>query len=401
SNLKPAPRSQFAPLKDVKCGDSIIIPPMGQSPKDFGKYNKGSILLITEQMLELWDKMQGQQRITYRRVLSGPMGVGKSYLSYFLAARAYAEGWLILYISDAGVLDTEEEADSYMQVIERFLVMNKDVLTAAELEKLVCGYNGQWDIWSTAITPVFNILMQKKRKTLTVVDEHGMLFRSTIPVPAKFISLKPLMDLASWTDGNLGSHLILTGTAHAKYELEVMEPSYRCDYTTVVFVGPLSENDFLELLKNVTNLNPVDVEEIVKVTNRVPRELMQLDTFVQENSGLPVNEALSKFEIDRKGFFAEVAENYYKRIKEDHFSRERFFHGLAQAFLYGSGNGNFKWDFLDLGLLYRFKRDGSTLFLPLCNATQKALLELFKLMPMPENLMRRLKANNINGDDFE
>ncbi|KAF9146587.1 hypothetical protein BGX20_006823, partial [Mortierella sp. AD010] len=164
---------------------------------------------------------------------------------------------------------------------------------------------------------------------------------------------------------------------------------------------PLSENDFLKLLKNVTNLNSMDVEEIVKVANRVPRELMRLDTFVQENSGLPFNEALSKFEVDRKDDFAGVAENYYKRIKGDHFSRERFFHGLAQAFLYGSVNENFKWDFLDLGLLYRFKRDGSTLFLPLCNATQKALLELFKLMPMPENLMRRLKANNINGDDFE
>ncbi|KAF9367109.1 hypothetical protein BGX21_007812, partial [Mortierella sp. AD011] len=159
------------------------------------------------------------------------------------------------------------------------------------------------------------------------------------------------MNLASWTDSNLGSRLILTGTAHAKYELKVMEPSYRCDYTTVVFVGPLLENDFLELLKKVTNLDPADVKEIAKVTNRVPRELMRLDIFVQENSELPFEKALSKFEVDRKDFFAGVAEDYYKRIKEDHYSREKFYHGLAQAFLYGSVKENFKWDFLDLGLL--------------------------------------------------
>ncbi|KAF9982347.1 hypothetical protein BGZ79_005965, partial [Entomortierella chlamydospora] len=128
SSLKPAPRSQFAPLKDVKPGDSIIIPPMGQSPKDFGKYNKDSILLITEQMLELWNEMQGQQRITYRRVLSGPMGVGKSFLSYFLAARAYAEGWLTLYVADAGVLDAKSEQESEVELVRHFLALNSDIL---------------------------------------------------------------------------------------------------------------------------------------------------------------------------------------------------------------------------------------------------------------------------------
>ncbi|KAF9420713.1 hypothetical protein BGZ76_004056 [Entomortierella beljakovae] len=109
--LQPSPRKEFSHLKGgLKPGDKVTIPSIGQLPKDFGTYN--SDILITEQMLELWDEMQERQRIAYRRVLSGPMGVGKSFLSYFLAARAYAEGWMTHYIADEGVLDKESRDDS-------------------------------------------------------------------------------------------------------------------------------------------------------------------------------------------------------------------------------------------------------------------------------------------------
>jgi len=54
----------------------------------------------------------------YRRVLSGPMGVGKSYLSYFLTAKAYAEGWLVLYISETGELDRKTEEESELEVVK-------------------------------------------------------------------------------------------------------------------------------------------------------------------------------------------------------------------------------------------------------------------------------------------
>ncbi|KAF9340927.1 hypothetical protein BGX26_008828, partial [Mortierella sp. AD094] len=195
--------------------------------------------------------------------------------------------------------------------------MNKDVLTAAELEKLVCDYNGQRDIWSTAITPVFNILMQKERKTLTVVDEHGKLFRSAKPVPDNFKSLKPLMDLASWTNGNLGSRLILTGTAHAKYELKVMEPSFRCDSMTVVFVGPLSELVFMKLLESVPNLSFADYKVIENITNRVPRELMYLSTHIEKNPNLSSEDtevAFRRFEDDRTTDFLRDAKEFYEKI---------------------------------------------------------------------------------------
>ncbi|GJJ71858.1 hypothetical protein EMPS_04215 [Entomortierella parvispora] len=117
-----------------KYGPSIESPSRGQTPKDFGKYDPDQRLFFTEQMKDLWEDIYKDKTRTYRRVLSGPMGVGKTYLSYFLAARAYAEGWLVLYIADAGRLDTlvEEEADK--EVVRLFLALNKNILTAAEFE---------------------------------------------------------------------------------------------------------------------------------------------------------------------------------------------------------------------------------------------------------------------------
>ncbi|KAF9898938.1 hypothetical protein BX616_003433 [Lobosporangium transversale] len=398
SRYLPKPRNEFEHLKDdLKAGSWVDIPSLGQVPKGY----RVSEILVTHQMLELWNEMEEEQRCVYRRVLSGPMGIGKSFLSYFLTARAYAEGWLTLYISDAGTLDTSEKADSYMEVIERFLVMNKDVLTAAELETLVSGYGVQGGIWNTAIIRVFNMLMQKERKTLTIIDEHGKLFRFDKPVPEKFKSLKPLMDLSSWTEDLAGSRLILTGTAHAKFELEIMESSFKEDFKTVVFVGPLLDDAFKNLLKHTPNLQSTDYEDIRSITNLVPRELMNLSTYIEENPELPIKEAFEKFEDCRRLDFSHNIQNYYKSIEKSETTRTNFYNGLASAFLHGSVEGEFKWDFIDLGLLFRLRRDGVILFRPLCNTAFRALLDQFKTMGMPEDLKNRLKANRFSGNEFE
>ncbi|KAF9896798.1 hypothetical protein BX616_006734, partial [Lobosporangium transversale] len=62
SDLKPAPREQFAHLKaNHRPGDNTIISSsINQTPKDFDLYSSGS-LLVTEQMIELWNEIQGEQ----------------------------------------------------------------------------------------------------------------------------------------------------------------------------------------------------------------------------------------------------------------------------------------------------------------------------------------------------
>ncbi|KAI7822366.1 hypothetical protein BC939DRAFT_182693 [Gamsiella multidivaricata] len=232
-------------------------------------------------MLELWKDICSEKDRIYRRVLSGPMGVGKSYLSYFLAARAYAEGWPTLYISDAGKLDTNTQEESTIEVVKRFLAINKDILTAAELEKLVGNYNGGNDISNGATSVIFDDLLQQRgRKALLIVDDHWKLFEKVSDLPTKFRSLNPLSSYHWWGEDSPWSRVIFTGTAHAKYEMTVMDDSYRP--TSVLFVGPLSDTVFPKLLDTYPRLNLPDIKDEVKaITNCVPRELMRLSAFLK------------------------------------------------------------------------------------------------------------------------
>ena len=92
------------------------------------------------------------------------MGVGRSYLSYFLAARPYTEGWFTLYISDAGVLETRTEEKSAMELVKRFLALNKYILSVAELEMLVNDYNGKYDISINATSVIFGTLLSQRER---------------------------------------------------------------------------------------------------------------------------------------------------------------------------------------------------------------------------------------------
>ncbi|ORZ18398.1 hypothetical protein BCR41DRAFT_395637 [Lobosporangium transversale] len=62
-------------------------------------------------MMELWNKFSADSDGSIRRVLAGPMDVGKSYLAIFLAAKAYAEGWPTLYVANAAALAKSAVAD--------------------------------------------------------------------------------------------------------------------------------------------------------------------------------------------------------------------------------------------------------------------------------------------------
>ncbi|KAF9415653.1 hypothetical protein BGZ76_004765, partial [Entomortierella beljakovae] len=408
---QPAPRNEFADLKgDLHAGQRIVIPSMGETPKDFKKYSNDSGLLITEQMLRLWDELKSPQRIAYRRVLSGPMGVGKSFLSYFLAARAYAEGWLTLYIEDAGALDKDTRQESEFEIVARFLALNKDTLSSADLNMLAAAHCKPGGELMTLIFEKFLMQPSNERKALTVVDEHGALFKDKPSIPGKYKSLAYLDKLSRWKDNHVGSRLILTGTQHAKFELKYLEDSFKFDRHTVEFVGPLSKDVFIKLLnatvesevmEDSIHLGPEEIQKIVESTNCVPRELMYLCDILRNNPDLSTGDALLRYETERMGEFEAKADEYLREIQTEPISYSNFYRGLTQEFLYGSVKENFKWKFIDLGLLYRMRRSGETLFRPLCPAIKKALLEVFKKMRMPEDLLKRLLAGSLGGNDFE
>ncbi|KAF9351124.1 hypothetical protein BGX26_010794 [Mortierella sp. AD094] len=402
----PAARKEFAHLKaNLQVGTEIDIPSMGQAPKAIQIDSQGTCKpLITKQMLDIWKEIQdgadGNENRLYKRVLAGPMGVGKTYLSYFLAAKAYAEGWPILYIADAGKLDTKTEEKSAMQVIKYFLALNKDILTAADLGRLVRDYNGKYDISTDAASVIFEELLKWDRETLLIVDEHGKLFRNDPPVPEKFLSLNPLSAFSWWSDEYKGSRVIFTGTAHAKYEMTYLEENYRP--ASVIFVGPLSEDIFSKLLERYPRLNGEDVKEQVrKVTNCVPRELVRLAKFTEDKSDPIASKVLEIFTIRRANEFKEIAKGYYNKLDVE--SRLNFYNALLKTFLGNTSTADFDWDFLDLGLIYRLN-DGiynTTRNHILCLPAQKGLLELFKELPHHKDVLNRIRLGEHSGEEFE
>src|SRR5437868_348625 len=55
NKFAPAPHSDFHALRNnLNAGDEIVIPKLGQDPKHFGEYFHQCRLLVTEQMLSIW-----------------------------------------------------------------------------------------------------------------------------------------------------------------------------------------------------------------------------------------------------------------------------------------------------------------------------------------------------------
>ncbi|KAG0266989.1 hypothetical protein BGZ95_002954 [Linnemannia exigua] len=403
TEFEPEPRAAFDHLKnDLRAGDAIIVPSMGQTPKEFGRHGQGRRLFVTEQMLALWEDMRGDEEFTYRRVLSGPMGVGKSYLSYFLAAKAYAEGWLVLYMSDAQELDRDDENESALQVVKRFLALNKDILTGTELEMLVNEYNGTRNISRNALSVIFDPLLKSRRdrKALLLVDEHGKLFEREPYVPVKFGSLSPLMSYHWWGEDAKGSRVVFTGTAHAKYEMTILDESYRDE--SVVFVGPLSGHVFSKLLDTYSRLaTPAIKEEVIAITNCVPRELVRLSIFIKDLPDPITMDNLRQWTKERAESFRVTAMKYNDDLGSSY--RQYFYDALLETFLGSTTKTNFDWNFVDLGLVYRSKdpNQGVTRYHVLCRPVQKALLELLKSLQLPKDTRNALKIGKLTGDAFE
>ncbi|ORY89186.1 hypothetical protein BCR41DRAFT_402741 [Lobosporangium transversale] len=171
------------------------------------------VSLFTEQMMELWEEMKKETGLGFAKCLTGPKGVGKSYITWFLAAKAYAHGWPVLYIADANTLaDCQENVRASRVICQRFLDLNKDILTAKELSTMAnCG-----SVEAIAEYILGDLLQQQGKKTLFIVDEHGALFPDNVP----------------------------SATTLQKFERSVLRNS---DY--VVDVGPLSQDTFEKLFK--------------------------------------------------------------------------------------------------------------------------------------------------------
>ncbi|KAF9369436.1 hypothetical protein CPC16_004504 [Podila verticillata] len=418
-----APRNKFKQqLDDIQVGQRVTLPSIGQRPKHYGEGYQELSFFITEQMVEMWRLLSSNSDRPIRRVLSGPMGVGKSYLALFLAAKAYAEGWLLLYVSDANELAKATSGAIASQICMRFLALNKDLMTVHDFEKLLLGHQSDaTDVLINAATSILDDrLQQPETKTLLVIDEHGALFEQDPPVPKKHVILNPLMQLAAWRETSRGARVVLTGTAHAKFERQYVRNDM---WDWMEYVTPLSDVVFNELLNMDAVLSRPAIEDQVKeITNRVPRELVNMAAFVRRNvvtagqQPATINPGavtyrdtvlslMNEFQEQRHKAFYLEAYTYFKSL--DGIQRHSHRNALAAIFLprkegdFDMENKGFDYQFMDLGLVYRIRVGARTEYRPLCPAANDALLDIYKSMPLPGDTMEAITGGNPTSDQFE
>ncbi|RHZ77025.1 hypothetical protein Glove_186g164 [Diversispora epigaea] len=378
-------------FQNLSARQLITLPYLGQKPKHFAEGYQGKALLVTEQMINIWDELSADSDHSIKRVLSGPMGVGKSYISYFLASKAYAEGWIILYIADASDLDAETSVKASKMICMYFLALNKDILIATNLK------------WIVRHADYLSDKVETQLKLRKIGVESSALFEKDPPVFKRLPVLSPLMNLNYWGEHYKFSRVIFTGIAHAKYEGELIKKGYK--QKCMIFVGPIQSDIFDELLQLHSVLKKPNIKkEVKKVTNCVTRELLRLVEFINSLKITIINEShfqqvLKKFENDRVDKILLLAQQYYNVLQTN--ERIRYYESLTSMFLPNRLTVQFDWKFLDLGLIYRYKKEGIIHCLPLYPSAQKALLKMYTLFDLPENVKNQINIGNLNGDQFE
>ncbi|RUS34164.1 hypothetical protein BC938DRAFT_482179, partial [Jimgerdemannia flammicorona] len=404
NSFAPAPRSSFKEmLQIVKPGDVITLPSLGQKPKHYGSGYQGFTFVVTEQMEEVWGELAADTMHSIIRLLSGPMGVGKSYLAMFLAAMAYAEAWPLLYISDAAALDQYLSSKTCEEICKRFLALNKDILTSTDLEILVTYVDNTFPVVDACAGQIMGTLLKRHAcKTLLVVDEHGVLFNRKSPITPRKNILDSLTNLNWWNQEN-GTRVVLTGTAHAKFEKKYLRSDME---DCVIFVGPLSQTVFDKLLWLHPELrNPDNAVKVREITNCVPRELVRLvkDHFGDGNS-TSFDQKLQDFRNDQRRRFLKDASNYYDFNNLTEMEQTLYRKALSSMFLrstLGEPTIDFSWQFLDAGLVYRLRENDKVLHKPLCPAALDALLDLYRNCPLPIDMKVASLKGTLSGDDFE
>ncbi|KAF9179752.1 hypothetical protein BGZ49_005118, partial [Haplosporangium sp. Z 27] len=408
----PDPRHDFSELLNVKEGDQIKARSLGQAPKFFARGVQGNEFIISEQMMELWTMLDNDDGFSITKCLSGPMGVGKSYIAWFLAAKAYSHGWPVLYIPDAGDLqECTTKKQAAIIICQRFISLNKDILTLDELASMVKYEDKDMSLEEVAARYVLkNLLQQERRKTLFIIDEHGALFppeEKEKSVTNKFPLLRCLNNFNSWMFSK-GARVIFTGTAHGKFERTIL----RDQVAYLIHVGPLSPLTFDKLfdatLANLDEVTRVGLkirkDTVIKITNRVPRDLITLVSSIAGKQSMDkVDSILAAYATKCLDTYAKEASTYFNNLKG--YRRDGTIQALTKMFLPGRKGeqpGTFEWEFLDSGMIYQSESEfGAPEYRPINLSAQKAIMNLYKTIPLPESLRSALASGHLDGNQFQ
>ncbi|CAG8471924.1 16523_t:CDS:2 [Funneliformis caledonium] len=168
SKFASDPHISFVAIKNLQVGQHFILPNFSQESKHFAESYLKRKLYVTNQMINVWNNISKDQLHFFKRILSGPIGIEKSYIMLYLIARAYAEGWQILYITDAAELDVNTLEKAGKVICKYFLTLNRDILTGNELKMLVKNITFSFKKNFIIVAEIIlgELLKQVERKTL-------------------------------------------------------------------------------------------------------------------------------------------------------------------------------------------------------------------------------------------
>jgi hypothetical protein len=214
---------KYSSTDEVYCA---LSPPMENGCYDISKVQFGTLpkhfskkwpFIVTSQMEALCDEvclfhktaMEDPEAEERNIVLCGPMGIGKSYTLWYIAARAYAEKRRLLYISDCSFWMDRDNADLLPYLIRTFIAQNLDLLSQEELAIL-----NDPDVTNDNIEDT----IFKKSPTIFILDEHAALV-------TRYEKVKDV-DSLRWLGRFvvLNSHpriytVVIGASSHANYEL--------------------------------------------------------------------------------------------------------------------------------------------------------------------------------------
>jgi len=360
----------------------VPLPDLLVYPKDFNPSEALISTLLTPQrveilrhfaqMVHLGEPHKANDRPELGIILSGPHGVGKSFMSYILACTAYVNGCILVYIPFAGVIRNEEAC--YRQFFEVILSYNAPLLASIRCQRdptqtlldLAC---------QEPTEQAFDHLVEELQRATAVpvifiMDEHNELYKGSLQHKHPDI-------FRDWTTSTRilnGARLlpILSGSAHSKFETRLQTSMQRWK----ISLKPMSWESTQQLMKPggpfclPDRLKGKDREnefECFSINGGCPREMAKCIEYLRENPNHQLEDWRNFRAIDLEG----EAKNFVSKLPSGDLVRYLSF---ISHFYNTVHPPNVPGAFFDAGLMYY---DGFR-YMPICQAAADALLELFK-----------------------
>ncbi len=305
---------------------------LGTDPKHFAAAN----FIWTSQVDKFWNEVQGhvqaqKPRQAAKLIASGPPGMGKSYIAWGLAAKAFASGYAVFYLADSPNWFKENWFDGELTSADRLCSMTKllfdfnwDIISSSDDHLGFVHQHGQ--NWSFKLLyKLFNRL-----RCVILLDEHGKLYKEAKKSLSDldFSQFERFFRLQEW-DAYPQVSIVVSGSTQSLYEIDYLKNGCQGWRRLVLPLRP----DEAQVLCAELKLDSDEIKDAIghsieELTNFVPREIRTLSDYRQQRGNFEgyvterCAELLAKARAaakDNDAFVKELRRNLVSFFRSSHF----------------------------------------------------------------------------------